>query len=327
MHGYFSNQERAASQARALPPFEKSFANETAEQRLRHREIAWRDRQRKRRRGPRSNPKTYIRIRELECIFADRYGAVLPNDDAGHDDIFVMANHLAHLDAPDRRIVTWLRRWAPWHGDDQTDELIEMVVPRPMKWRADALAQRIGLDYATRTRLGITTIGAIDCGKAKRAALRKKRAAARERARRAKAGAAPHATSEARVKPWKARGISRATYYRNRKNETDETNSCAACPKDIGVDAKQSHDDAQRARCARSVGPEFRVFQPRDTQRFTISIPVEFQSMMSRRAACIVAAVTPARPAAPRPAPNKMLQGFGCESVGASTGDDDCGTP
>ena len=243
MHGYFSNQARAVSQARALPSLEKSFADETPGQRLRHREIAWRDRQRKRRRSPRGNPTTYIRIRELERIFVDRYGSTLPNDDAGLDDIFVMANHLAHLDEPDCRITAWLRRWAPWFGDDRTAALIRAAVTsKPLKWRADKLAQRLGLNHATRTRLGITTIGATDCGKAKRAALRRKRNNAAKRASRARAGATSHATSAARAKPWVALGISRRTYYRRGLNGTDGTNSGTACPKDIVMDAKQCHD-------------------------------------------------------------------------------------
>jgi hypothetical protein len=301
MHGQINSQRRAVSQARELPPFEKSFANETPEQRVWHREVAWRDRQRKRRRNRRSNPKTYVRIRELERLFADRYGPTLPNDDAGLDDIFVMANHLAHLDAPDRKIMTWLRRWAPWHDDDSTAALIRAVTSKPLKWRADALAERLGLDYATRTRLKITTIGAIDCGKAKRAALRRKRAAARERARRAKSGAVAHASSAARAKPWKALGISRRTYFRRQREKrqancptgTGGTNSCAACPQDIVVDAKQSHDDAQDARCARSIGPEFRVSLACDAGRFTINVPVKFRAVMSRRSTCIVAAANP----------------------------------
>lgn len=294
MHGRIGNRERAVSQARELPPFKNSFAKETPGQRLQHREVAWRDRQRKRRRNPRGNLKTHLRIRELERIFADRYGTrLLPNDDAGLDDIFVMANHLAHLDAPDQKIMTWLRRCAPWHDDHNTAALIRAVTLKPLKWRADALAQRLGLDFATRTRLKITTIGAIDCGKTKRKTRRRKNDAARHRALRAKAGAKPHSSSVAKTKPWTALKISRATYYRHLKNETDETNSSAAYAQHIWWWTRQSHGDAQRARPARAIGPEFRVSLACDADRFKISVPVKFQSVMSRRAAWIVAAADP----------------------------------
>jgi hypothetical protein len=225
---------KAAARDAQASSTEISFATETPVQQARHREIA--RRYRRRRRG---GPKKNVRICELQRVFADRHGPVLPGDDAGLDAVFVMANHLAHLDAPDRRISAWARLRAPWMGDDETAELIQMVVPKPLKWRADKLAERLRLDYATRTRLGITTIGAVDCKKAKRARLRRKRAAAREKARRARAGAAPHGGSVEQTEPWKALGISRRTWYRRRRNGTDGTNSCAAYPTDIVVDTKQ----------------------------------------------------------------------------------------
>ena len=280
MHGQIS-QPRTVAQARTFS-IGKSFADETPEQRLRHREIAWRDRQRKRRRCPR--PKIFIRIRELERVFADRYGPVLPNDDAGLDDIFVMVNHLAHLNEPDQRIAAWLQRWAPWFGDAA---LIRAVMLKPLKWRADTLAKRIGLNYATRTRLRITMIGATDCGKAKRLALRKKRATARERARRAKTGAVPHATSAAQTQPWKVRGVSRATYYRHLRNETVETNSCAAHLEQMVLDAKQSHQSVQGARRARAARPECVVSELRGTEHIKINIPTELRALMPRLSARI----------------------------------------
>jgi hypothetical protein len=82
------------------------------------------------------------------------------------------------------RISAWVRRWAPWHSDDETVALIYQVAPKPLKWTADKLAERLGLDYATRTRLGITTIGAVDCKKAKA------RETAQEAFRRAREGSA-----------------------------------------------------------------------------------------------------------------------------------------
>jgi hypothetical protein len=245
----FDKTRARTGSANVAKPF---FRNETPGQRFDHRIIAHKYRVAGDRRSRRADPKTYIRIRELERLFFDRYGAMLPNDDAGLDDIFVMANHLAQLAEPDQRITAWLRRWAPWHGEGSTVALIRSVTPKPLKWRADVLARQLGLDYATRMRLRITTIGAIDCGKAKRAALRRKRNNAAKRASRARDGAASHATSAARTKPWLALGISPRSYYRKRLNGTGGTNSGTACPEDIVVDAKQCHD-------AKGVFPTFAV--------------------------------------------------------------------
>jgi hypothetical protein len=209
------------------------FANETPKQQAQHREIARRHRRR------RGSLKTNVRVRQLERVFVDRYGPVLPDDDAGRDDVYVIANHLAHRPDAAQRIRVWVRLWAPWMSDIEIDELIAMVVPSPMKWKADPLAERIGLDDATRTRLGITIIGAVDCKKAKRARRRKERDAARHKALRAKAGARPRAASAAQTEPWKKEGKSRRTWYRHRRNGTDGTNSSAPCLTDIVVETKQ----------------------------------------------------------------------------------------
>lgn len=128
----------------------------------------------------------------------------------------------------------WVRQWAPWYGGDRTTTLINAVLRKPMKWTADKLAQRIGLDYATRTRLAITTIGAVDFAKAQRVKRRRKLNNARKRMRRAEAGAKPRAMSEARLKPWIALGISESTYRRRkRQHDNGDSNSGTACPKGV----------------------------------------------------------------------------------------------
>jgi hypothetical protein len=224
------------AQASPAPFIAKRFAGETPKQRAKHLEIELQDRRARRKRR---HPKNNVRICELERVLADRYGPVLPDDDAGRDDLIVLLHHLAHRDMPDRRMRVAVRRWVPWLNDHKTEKLIAKVMRKPLKWRADPLAKRIGLDDATRTRLDIHAIGATDFGKAKRIKRRKKRDAARHRALRAEAGAAPHATSAARLKPWVALKISRRTYYRRRRNGTDGTNSSAASPSEIVMKTNQ----------------------------------------------------------------------------------------
>jgi hypothetical protein len=75
---------------------------------------------------------------------------------------------------------------------------------------------------------------------------RRKRIAA-DRARRAKAGARPHAQSAERLMPWIDEGISRSTWYRRRaKIITDETNSR---PIDLPslLKANESHEEFPEA--------------------------------------------------------------------------------
>jgi hypothetical protein len=209
------------------------FVNETAAQFAKHREIEIRYRKRGNR-ANRATARDYRRIAELKIIstFRNR-GETLPDDDSGRDDLFTMANHLAHLDMPDKRIRVYAARAAPWCDDDETDGLIATVMRNPRKWSADKLGERLRLDDATRAMLQITTIGAIDCKKAKRARRREKLAAAREKARRLKAGAKPHAQSLSQIRPWEALGISRRTYERRRRFDANDANSCAAYTKYI----------------------------------------------------------------------------------------------
>jgi hypothetical protein len=68
----------------------------------RHTEIArryaWQARQRRKRHEDKPDPArllTLIRMRELERIFARRYGRLLPDHDAGRDDLIVAAHHIA----------------------------------------------------------------------------------------------------------------------------------------------------------------------------------------------------------------------------------------
>jgi hypothetical protein len=198
------------------------FAGETPQQIAKHRNIA-------RRHCRHRNDAAFIprlRIKELQRIFAMHYREKrLPDDDAGRADLCLMVDHLAQIDP--RLIRPWAATWAPWLSSNETDALIAEVGPGK-RWKADALARELGLDDATRTRLKIRTIGAVDCGKVKRMTRRRRKRIAADRARRAKAGARPHAQSAQSLMPWIEAGISRATYYRRRRiqmtaSETVET--------------------------------------------------------------------------------------------------------
>jgi hypothetical protein len=199
-----------------------SATNETSEQRkkrARHWEIAcryaWNANQASKRRPVKVLAK--VRMRELERLFAYRWGPTLPDDDAGRDDLFVAAHHVANIS--NDHIADWARLWAPWATAEYITALVDRVAQKPMRWAADTLAWRVRLTDVDRTLLKITTIGAIDCNKAARAKRRKRKGAAAHQARRRKQGAV--ARSEYRVrsisnqKPWEALRVSRSTWYRN----------------------------------------------------------------------------------------------------------------
>ncbi|BEV45975.1 hypothetical protein [Afipia carboxidovorans] len=182
---------------------------------------AWNSRQQKFGRG---SPKLIarVRLREIERLFAHRWGGQLPDDDAGLDDLELAAHHIAHLDgdAVDH-ILRWAWEWAPWlwsrSGIDPV-AFASRIAANPRRYKADTLAWRLRLTKDVRATLGITTIGAIDCNAEMRAALRRKKKRNKAVAKRRAAGRVRRADYEAnslsKAKPWEEMGMSRAKWYR-----------------------------------------------------------------------------------------------------------------
>ena len=154
-----------------------------------------------------------LQIKEIELVLWDRYrDGILPNDDAGRDDLRIVLHHLGWRANPNEDAMrTWIAAWAPWLDEDEGDSLIRYYLASEKKLpKADTLARFLGLKYADRKRLGVRTIGAIDATKAERKAMRKaeQRLAdkARQETNRRAAGAKPHAESASRTQPWLAAG-------------------------------------------------------------------------------------------------------------------------
>jgi len=259
-------ETRAATGSDRVAP----FADETPHQIARHREIA--RRYRSRRDG---SLITRLRVAELERAFESNYGGrQLPDDDAGRADLRLIADHLAQIDPC--RIRRWAAEWMPTLTQTELDNLIAEVGSGRW-WKADALARELRLDDATRTRLNIRTIGAVDCKKAKRKARRRRKRIAAERERRFKAGANPHAESAERQKPWAEMGISRATYYRQRAQKTDNSETVETETRPIvrstyteknaslsGLDVGGTHSVAASPPIAKPLPLRFRVGGPSD---------------------------------------------------------------
>jgi hypothetical protein len=118
----------------------------------------------RRQRGLRSVGLAALRVAELNREFSDRYGGeILPNDDAGRDDVTIMLHHLARRSGyPMQRIDPWLDARAPWLVGHEREALLDRVFANPLRFKADTLAKKIGLTAERRARLRIKTIGAID---------------------------------------------------------------------------------------------------------------------------------------------------------------------
>jgi hypothetical protein len=163
-----------------------------------------------------------LRLRDIEALFAFRYGKVLTDDDAGIEDAIILAHHVRNRRGDQRRNITaTLRRWAPWLTAERANAIVIKAIDRPRRWKATTLGWRLGLTADHRAMLGITTIRAVDCTDEQMAENRKAKARQRTEANRRAKGAVPRADYEAnslsRTKPWEAEGISRRTWERRRK--------------------------------------------------------------------------------------------------------------
>lgn len=120
-----------------------------------------------------------IRISELMRWQADGDREI----DPGLARIFV--HHFLCLQHGDRRASEWLHTYCPDMPARDREYLISEATNCPLKWSADKLAWKLGLTDADRTRLRITTIGAVDCNREQRKERDRQRRTERERARRA----------------------------------------------------------------------------------------------------------------------------------------------
>jgi hypothetical protein len=195
--------------------------------------VKWFSTKQKAKRHRRSSPMQLVslRLNDLARLFRARYGHVLPDDDAGRDDLMVAVNHLACLPHPQKPIEHWIEIWAPWLTVKERKAIMADALVCPQRWKADALAWRLRLTAADRAALGITTIGAIDENKSARKKRRRQQARKRMIAHRKARGAVSRKTYEDQsleaTTPWLEQGISRRTWYRRRAMALRGTSPCA----------------------------------------------------------------------------------------------------
>lgn len=217
----------------------RKYAGETPAQRAYHLEIArryaWSD-------DDRANvhkiPK--LRLRQLESLFAKRYGPTLPDDDCGRDCLVVVADHIAQFGNPLKHIPAWAALWAPWLTSDELAILIDNAISRRKHWRAGPLGRELRLTEEERTMLRITTFRPYNVTKAGLAKSAKQRKRKSDTARRRNAGGVARAEYEARSaarnKPWEALGISRATWHRRGKPMPSD----AAAPQSVRYQVRET---------------------------------------------------------------------------------------
>jgi hypothetical protein len=162
------------------------------------------------------------------------------------------ARHVGAADSDD--FDRWLLAWC-WHNpeasdlrwslknwtstklgraltDAEVDAIIDDVENKRTRrrWSADNLARWLGLTYAVRTALRITTIGAVDVPRRKRKELRRGKDRIYQARKRRARGARPHWESLSQTQPWRELGMSRRTWerHRNKAKEAGVAKTSAA---------------------------------------------------------------------------------------------------
>jgi hypothetical protein len=120
----------------------------------------------------------------------------------------------------------------------EAEALAKTIAARPSRYKAATLGWRLGLTDAERTTLQIKTIRAIDVSADEMAERRRKVDRERKAKQRSLKRLAKPETITHR-KPWLAKEMSRATWYRQRNapnKKTSETKSVRSKGKNIAAD-------------------------------------------------------------------------------------------
>jgi hypothetical protein len=126
-----------------------------------------------------------LRVRDLNKVYRDSYGPILPPDEDGQYASHVMLLHQARTGTDaELRMDNFLELRAPWMLPAEREAAKEAAFASTKFYGADELAFEFGITYAKRTALGLTTIGSIDVSAEQRKAIRKEKQRERERTRR-----------------------------------------------------------------------------------------------------------------------------------------------
>lgn len=172
-----------------------------------------------------------LRVLEIEKLIRTRHGAIVP-DARGTDDLPAALAYLTGAAGGRADVDTWVRRWLPWLDDQAVLQAARGLAHKlangkrgPRILAADNVAILLNVTLAERERLGLKTIGACDLPRKQRLreARARKQIADQERqiSKRRKAGVMSRAdflaVSLSFTRPWETEGISRATWYRRRR--------------------------------------------------------------------------------------------------------------
>jgi hypothetical protein len=184
------------------------------------------------------------RLGELKRLFRDRWGPVLPDDDAGRGDLRELLLLASMASNGDRKMKNIIEVWAPWMIPEEAQQFMDDVnhkqtyLPKPS---ARILGDRLRLSSEARDRLAIRTIKPFDKSDAELDADRKAKDRERKWRKRRASGLKPReawlANCNTVLKPWKKAKMSPRTWYRKRAEEQAKDRTKAAQVVGTGVSA------------------------------------------------------------------------------------------
>jgi hypothetical protein len=160
-----------------------------------------------------------IRLGNLRSLFRARWGAILPDDDAGRGDLLEMLICISLGENASLKMAHAIEVWAPWMPRAEGAELIDHVSRMPSQDRKlspGTLGQRLRVTNRERERLGLWTIAPFDMTPEQMADQRKAKKAARDAKRYTRSRAQYLEEALSKTKPWRKEGISRRTWERKR---------------------------------------------------------------------------------------------------------------
>jgi hypothetical protein len=181
------------------------------------------------------------RIKDIERYLAGRYGRVVPDDDAGREDLVILLNHLAQNPVdPQAKMRAAVHSWAPSMDHDEMLALVEMIAKKPRRYRAKTLGRLMRITVQEHATWELESIWAHTTTEEDMKAKELNRERDRKRTKRRRKGMVPReeylaANCKSRAEPWKALQVSRAKYYRMLKageipNETSPYETSPSAP-------------------------------------------------------------------------------------------------
>ena len=166
-----------------------------------------------------------LRYGDLIRLFRFRWGNVLPEDDSGWGDLWLLVSNVSlAAKEPQKKMRHVIELWAPWMPSDTREDYVRHVWGLDTYQRTqtgEEIGKLLGLTNAERVKLKLWQFKPIDATDEQLEAQRKARRRENRRAKLRANGVRPRevylAEMASKPKPWIAEGISRRTWERRLK--------------------------------------------------------------------------------------------------------------